>query len=158
MRRAALAALVLASMLLAACSSEATPTSTPTSTTEATSTVVVSPRLTGTPAEMPPLYYTYETAEGDTLASVAARFGVSKAAVRLSNPDLEGDPVAGTTLRVPSVEGVLHTVELGETLTDIAARYGVTVEAIIDFASNGLSSPEDGTPGGVILVPGGTGG
>ncbi|MEZ4502711.1 MAG: LysM peptidoglycan-binding domain-containing protein [Dehalococcoidia bacterium] len=163
MRRTVLVTIALASMLAAACSSEADPTSTPTPTTEATSTVeaastVVSPQITGTPDEMPPLSYTYETVEGDTLGSVATRFGVSEAAVRLSNPDIEGEPAPGTALRVPAIEGVLHTMELGETLTNIAARYGVEVEAIIDFASNGLSSPEDGTPGAIILVPGGTGG
>jgi len=61
-------------------------------------------------------------------------------------------------LRVPAVEGVLHTMELGETLSDIAARYGVAVEAIVDFPANGLLAPEDGRPGAVILVPVGTGG
>lgn len=147
----------------AACNSGATPTSTPTptiavtATVDTTSTTVFAPRLTSTPTPMLPLYYEYETVAGDTLALVAARFDVSEAVVRLSNASLDREPAPGTVLRVPSVEGVLHTVELGETLSDIAERYGVTMDAITGFASNGLSSGNNRAPGAVILVPGGTG-
>jgi LysM repeat protein len=97
---------------------------------------------------------TYVVRSGDTLNSIAARFGVSPSVLArangISNPNkiyigqrlvISGSaapaaqPKPGTT--APS--GGVYIVQRGDTLAKIAARYGTTVSAL--KALNGLSNP-----------------
>lgn len=97
---------------------------------------------------------TYVVRPGDTLNSIAARFGVSPSALaranRISNPNkiyigqrlvISGSaapapqPKPGTT--APS--GGVYIVQRGDTLAKIAARYRTTVSALM--ALNGISNP-----------------
>ena len=80
----------------------------------------------------------YIIQRGDTLASIAARFGVTAAAIRQANPILgligviPGIPICIPRARpVPCPGGFFHTVQAGETLFSIAARYNTTVGALL---------------------------
>ena len=76
---------------------------------------------------------TYEVRRGETLSSIAARFGSTVAALAAANnlrdPNLI---IAGQRLRVPARVRVssTHMVAPGETLSSIAARYGTAVKAL----------------------------
>jgi len=72
------------------------------------------------------------------------------AANALRDPDLLRP---GQQLLVPSVDGVLHTVALGDTLRLIAQRYGVELSALIDANDLG-ATPDVLTVGRVLIVPG----
>lgn len=81
---------------------------------------------------------------GDTLFSIAIRFGTTVEAIRQAN-NLTGDTIyVGQTLVIPAGGApapgapTVHIVQAGDTLFSIALRYGVTVEAI--KAANGLGS------------------
>ncbi|HEY8345266.1 MAG TPA: LysM peptidoglycan-binding domain-containing protein [Bacillota bacterium] len=80
----------------------------------------------------------YIIQRGDTLASIAARFGVTAAAIRQANPILgiigviPGIPICIPRVQpVPCPGGFFHTVQAGETLFSIAARYNTTVGALL---------------------------
>ncbi len=112
----------------------------------------------GSPAsEQLPVFYRYQAREGDTIASVAARFGIAREYVVWNNEGTlrAGALVAGALIEIPSIDGIIHHVRPGETLAEIAAYYSVEPRAILDFPANGLSGPTAVPLGAVILVPGG---
>lgn len=86
---------------------------------------------------------TYTVRSGDTLSSIAAKFGTSYQALAslngISNPNLI---FAGQTLRVngsASSGSVYYTVRPGDNLSNIASRYGTSYQSIASL--NGLSNP-----------------
>ena len=108
--------------------------------------------------ERMPLYYRYEVQQGDTMSSIAARFGVESKYIDWNNADVIDDVdvlSVGDMLQIPSVPGIVHGVRAGETLTEIALKYDAAVEDIIDFAANGLADPNQLREGSLILVVGG---
>lgn len=90
----------------------------------------------------------YEVRAGDTLSSIASRYGIPLAWLMASNGLTSTTIYPGQKLLVTK-DGVLHTVKPGETLADVSARYGVTEEAV--RAANNLGT--DLTPGQVLYIP-----
>jgi LysM repeat protein len=120
------------------------------------------------PAAVPAAGATYVVQWGDSLAAIAARFGVTvqalMAANGLSNPNFI---YAGQVLKIPGgapaappappyrpPAKAYYTVQWGDTLTGIAYRFGTTVEAIMQ--ANGLVSPYVIYAGQLLVIPGGT--
>lgn len=96
---------------------------------------------------------------GDTVFSIAAKFGLTPETVTWSNHELEDNPdllSVGQELRILPVNGVYHQVGAGDTIESIAATYQVEAAAIIDYALNelNLDNPEL-EPGQWLVVPGG---
>jgi LysM repeat protein len=78
---------------------------------------------------------------GETLSSIARRYGVTVAALMAANGLTTTTIYVGQRLLIPSggsTPGTYHVVQRGETLFSISRRYGVTVQAI--RAANGLTS------------------
>lgn len=80
----------------------------------------------------------YTVRRGDTLASIANRYGITEAALRQANPFLNGIrlrpglPICippRRTVRCPG--GFIYTIAAGDTLFALANRYGTTVAAIL---------------------------
>jgi peptidoglycan endopeptidase LytE len=96
---------------------------------------------------------TYEVAPGDTVSTVAARFGVDAETIvtanSLSNPDRIK---VGDELTILPVSGVVHTVRAGQTLSGIAALYKVDLGPIIDF--NYLDDADIIAVGKELIIPG----
>ncbi len=132
----------------------ATPTSAPSTEQE---DAVVRAAAVAPPPELPP-YQVYQVQEGDTVSSIAARYGISADYVIANNAEILNSDLLtlGQSIIIPAGDGILHEVRYGETLSDIAARYDVDVEAITAFASNGIASPDDITETQLVYVPGGT--
>lgn len=96
--------------------------------------------------------FTYTVAPGDTIGSIAGRFGVTIDTVLWTN-DI-GNPSGlqiGTELTILPVSGVLHQVASGETLEGIATRYDVTPESIASF--NDLGNGDSLATGKKLVVP-----
>lgn len=101
---------------------------------------------------------TYRVRHGDTLSTIARRFGTSVGAIQrangLNSPHRihQGQrlliPPAGSG---PGTATVIHVVRRGETLSKIARRYGVAVNTIM--AANNLRSPDRIYIGQRLRVP-----
>ena len=112
----------------------------------------------GREEEQLPLFYRYVVLEGDTVGSIAVRFGISSDYILWNNIDIISDEdllTIGELLQVPSVAGIIHSVRIDQTLTEIAALYEADASEITAFAANGLANPDLLREGTTILVPGG---
>lgn len=90
-----------------------------------------------------PATNTYTVQSGDTLSSIASKFGTSYQALAglngISNPNLI---YVGQVLRVngsASAGSVYYTVRVGDNLSSIASRYGTSYQSIASL--NGLTNP-----------------
>jgi murein DD-endopeptidase MepM/ murein hydrolase activator NlpD len=111
------------------------------------------------PSTVPPRppFFIYTVQEGDSVDGLASRFGLSSASVLWNNLDLENADLltVGQQLRMPTSDGIIYEVRLGDTLSDIAERFGVTVDEIIGFAANGLSGPDGIVENQTLFIPNG---
>jgi LysM repeat protein len=115
--------------------------------------------VTPVPTTQPPSTTTYVVQRGDTLWSIARRFGTTVQAIALlnniPNPSLI---FVGQRLRIPGeVEEPgppatrIHIVRPGETLSSIARRYGTTYWAIA--MANNLVNPNVIYAGQRLVIP-----
>ena len=99
---------------------------------------------------------------GETLSEIAARYGVSVAALADANGIIDADRIlGGQTLELPvggpSPEAPpTHEVAPGETLSEIAARYGITVVALVE--ANGIADVHRIRAGNPLALPSVSGG
>jgi murein DD-endopeptidase MepM/ murein hydrolase activator NlpD len=110
------------------------------------------------PTPTPQRVITYTVREGDSLWSIAARFGLDVDTLRWSNEDLARNPdllSVGQELTILPVKGAYHTVQEGETVEAIALAYGVTPTVIIDYPPNDLQPPYPLEEGQKLVIPGG---
>lgn len=116
-----------------------------------------------------PASITHVVSAGETLGSIAARYGTTTSTIMalngITNPSLiytgtqlmvSGAEPTGTLPSVGSGATGTHTVAAGETLSEIAAAYGVSVADIV--AANGLSDPDRIVAGQKIQLDGSGGG
>jgi LysM repeat protein len=112
---------------------------------------------------------TYRVAAGDTVSSIAGRYGLSTASVlalnglgwkstifagqqlKLNSGAVAAAPVAATP--APAATGGRYTIVSGDTVSRIASKFGVTTKAIL--SANGLSASSIIYPGQSLAIPGG---
>jgi LysM repeat protein len=103
---------------------------------------------------------THVVQQGETLFSVASRFGLSLTTVVWSNPEAFQDVPwlvrAGTKLFILPVNGVYHTTRSGETAESIATSYGIDPADLYN-EWNDLGREEQPHEGQRLVVPGGQG-
>lgn len=93
----------------------------------------------------------YEVKKGDSLATVAKLFGVSKNTIMWAN-DLKSQNITpGDTLVILPMTGIKHTVRKGDSLASVARKYKADVNDIAKF--NGISPEDDLAVGDTLLVP-----
>jgi LysM repeat protein len=103
----------------------------------------------------------YVVSWGDTVASIASRYGVSMSSIIEANELSEPNRIfAGQRLVIPGIESASpvasdgsHTVASGENLFRISLLYDVSVEALM--SANGLSNPDQIRAGQQLVVPNG---
>jgi murein DD-endopeptidase MepM/ murein hydrolase activator NlpD len=107
--------------------------------------------VSGGPGPLVPLSHTVQS--GESLATIAERFGVDVPTLLSSNDLSDPDLVAeGVQLKVLPVPGVLHRVAEDDTLNQIAARYDLTVADIL--RANNIENADVIAPGQELLLPG----
>lgn len=82
----------------------------------------------------PVSYSQYRVKTGDTISEISHRFGLKNISTLISVNEIDNTRLlrSGQTLKIPSMDGVLHIADSGDSLEGISARYGVTVEDILD--------------------------
>lgn len=100
----------------------------------------------------------YQVQKGDTVSSVAQKFGISVDTIRWQNNlSAKGTIKEGQILQILPITGVAHTVKKGDTVYSIAKRYDVDPQAIVNYPFNSFSNDETFqlAIGQVVIVPDG---
>ncbi len=121
----------------------------------ATSNNVISkPQVVTTALKSKADIQTYTTVTGDTLSSLATKFGVTSDSIRWSNNLPAGDNLTpGSHLVIPPVNGIVYTVKPGDTPASLAAQFSANQDQITiynDAEVGGL------VPGQQIIIPNAT--
>lgn len=85
----------------------------------------------------------YEVQDGDTISTIAEKFGVSQETLLWQNKlDKKAKLKQGQKIQVLPVTGVLHKVTRGETIYSISKKYDAEPQAIVDFPFNTFVNDE----------------
>lgn len=114
--------------------------------------VVAKPQVVATSQKSVGDIKEYLSVAGDTVASVAAKFGVTSNSVRWSNELTVENIPAGKTLIIPPVDGMVYTVKSGDTVDTISERYRANKAQLIEFNDAEVSGLSTGQR---IVIPGG---
>ncbi len=94
-------------------------------------TVVAKPQVVATTLKSYKDIQEYLVVEGDTIPSIAAKFGITSDTIRWSN-GLQGDAIqAGKKILISPVNGVVYKVKDGDTIDSIASKFKATKDQII---------------------------
>ena len=94
----------------------------------------------------------YTVRSGDTLASVARKFGVPIQSVIADNQIAHPNRLVAGQLLVIARKEARHTVRPGDTLHEIAGKFGVTIADILG-RNPGINNPDAIYPGQIIIIP-----
>jgi murein DD-endopeptidase MepM/ murein hydrolase activator NlpD len=86
---------------------------------------------------------TYEVQPGDTISSIADKFGVSIDTIRWEN-NLASvkDLKIGQKLRLLPATGLRHVVKYGDTIYTLAKKYDIDAQSIVDWPYNSFANDE----------------
>lgn len=94
----------------------------------------------------------YIVAEGDSVDSLAQKFGVSSNSIRWSNGVTGSTLQAGTKIVIPPVDGIVYTVKSGDTANSLAGRFRSNEARIVAFNDAEISGFVEGER---IVIPDG---
>lgn len=121
--------------------------------TPATTAIIAKPQAVTTDLKSRADIFTYVTQTGDTLASLAAKFGVTSNSIAWSNGLTTASTLnPGTKLTIPPVNGIVYTVKSGDTAATLAAKYQSNEAQIVAYNDAEISGL---TPGEEIIIPDG---
>jgi surface antigen len=125
------------------------------SSVPANESVVAKPQVISTAIPSRKDIRTYTAVAGDTLSSIATKFGVSSDSVRWSNSLTSNTVPAGKQLILPpaGVNGIVYTVKAGDTPESLAQKYSASKDAIISFNDAEVVGIKTGEQ---ILIPDGS--
>ncbi|HYK08611.1 MAG TPA: M23 family metallopeptidase [Candidatus Eisenbacteria bacterium] len=99
----------------------------------------------------------YTVEKGDTVSSIAQKFGISEDTIKWAN-DLNDDSLSvGDTLKILPVSGIAYKVQSGDTVYSIAKKLATDAQKIVDFPFNDFANPETFSlvTGQTLIVPDG---
>lgn len=102
--------------------------------------------------------YEYTVVAGDTVASIAQKFGISEDTIRWQNSLKSKNAIKeNQILQILPVTGVSHKVQKGDTVYSIAKKYDSSAQAIVDFPYNTFTNDEtfELAIGQIVIVPDG---
>jgi surface antigen/transposase-like protein len=96
----------------------------------------------------------YTVKEGDTVSSIAKKFGIDAATILTESKKYADDIIKpGEELTILPVSGTTERVDEGETLEGIARKHEANVKKIMAF--NKLLNPSDVEVGQILIIPDG---
>ena len=100
----------------------------------------------------------YQVKTGDTLSTIAKKFGISVDTIRWENNLKSAKAIkVGQKLKILPVTGVVHKVKHGETIYSIAKKYRVDAQAIVNWPYNSFANDETFAlaVGQMLIIPDG---
>ncbi|MBI2031745.1 MAG: M23 family metallopeptidase [Candidatus Levybacteria bacterium] len=99
----------------------------------------------------------YTVQKGDTVSTIAQKFGISANTVRWENGLSNDNLSVGDELRILPVTGIAHKVVKGDTVYSIAKKFDTEAQRIADFPFNDFANPETFSlvAGQILIVPDG---
>ncbi len=95
----------------------------------------------------------YVAVAGDTISTIATKFGVTSDSIRWSN-NITGDTIAaGTKIVIPPVNGIVYTVNNGDTPDSLAAKFHSSRDKIVAYNDAEIKGL---TVGKRIIIPDGS--
>jgi len=97
---------------------------------------------------------TYVAEAGDSVTSIAQKFGITTNSVMWSNnlATVNTAIPLGTKLVIPPVNGIVYTVQSGDTVQSLATKYSVTADQIVAYNDAEISGIWAGEQ---LLIPNG---
>ncbi len=115
--------------------------------------IIAKPQVVATAQKSLKDIQNYTAVSGDTLANIAAKFGVTSDSIKWSNNLASATVQPGQQLVIPPVNGIVYTVKAGDTPEKLAKDYSANKDNIIFFNDVEVS----GLPVGArIVIPEGT--
>jgi murein DD-endopeptidase MepM/ murein hydrolase activator NlpD len=101
----------------------------------------------------PPGLQIHAVVTGETLLSIAARYGITPQTLAYNNGIKDTAELRpGQSVVIPPIDAAIHVVRAGETLSDIAASFGADPDTVRTVNSVAFE-PSDVTAGRVLLIP-----
>jgi|SRR5581483_8191547 len=99
----------------------------------------------------------YTVEKGDTVSTIARKFGISEDTVRWENDLSSDDITVGDTLKILPVTGIATKVTKGDTVFTLAKKYDTNAQKIVDFPFNDFANPETFSlvEGQILIIPDG---
>lgn len=100
---------------------------------------------------------TYTIQSGDTLSSIAKKFGISVDTIKWANDVKDDSLTIGDELKILPVTGVMHKVRDGESVYSIAKKYKTDAQKIVNFPFNDFADLDTFAlnVGQTVIVPDG---
>lgn len=119
----------------------------------ASTSIVAKPQIVVTALKSKKDIRSYVTLAGDTVTSIATKFGVTSDSIRWSNNLASNTVPAGQTLYIPPENGIVYTVKAGDTVDSLATKYKASKDELVAANDAELSALVIGER---ILIPNGT--
>jgi murein DD-endopeptidase MepM/ murein hydrolase activator NlpD len=100
---------------------------------------------------------TYTVQHGDTVSTIAQKYGISADTIRWENNLVDDNINVGDTLQILPVSGISYKVQSGDTIYTIAKKFATDPQKIVDFPFNDFANPETFSlvSGQMLIVPDG---
>jgi len=99
--------------------------------------------------------FAYEVESGDTLSSIAQRFGIKKETIVMENDLWYNSRLrTGMMIKILPVDGISHLVKKDDTVDKIAKKYKVEADVLVK--QNQIEESEELLAGTALIIPGGT--
>ncbi len=115
--------------------------------------VIAKPEVVTTALKSKANIQDYTTVAGDSVASLASKFGVTSNSIMWSNGLTSNSLSAGQHLVIPPVNGIIYIVKAGDTPSSLAARYNANAQEIIAYNDAEIGGLQVGEQ---IIIPNGT--
>ena len=103
--------------------------------------------------EDPPGLQVHAVEAGETILSIAARFGITPQTLAYNNGIKDTAQLRpGQTVVIPPIDAAIHVVQDGETLSSVAATFGADPDTVRTVNSVAFE-PADVTLGRMLLIP-----
>jgi len=97
----------------------------------------------------------YTVARGDTISTIAKKFGISEDTIKWENNLKNNNITVGDSLKILPVTGIAYKVLRGDSIYTIAKKFDTNAQQIVNFPFNDFANPETFSlvEGQILIVP-----